>query len=149
MATRILGPTGSRRRRRILLVLPLTVLAALILAVVSSATNTDLGKFEIDGNLTATTSNGSTEDWLNTANTGADSASAALKCVNGGPTCAATNIGSVTSVTDGSGLGTGELFRDLLKVGDSSLGFSDDTTTFTNGDKENGPTGGVTNVQCP
>lgn len=149
MATRIIGPTGSRRRRRIFLLVPLASLAALILAVAGSATNTDLGKFEIDGDLVATTSNGSTEDWVNTANTGADSASSALKCVNGGPTCTATNIGEVTSVTDGSGAGTGSLFRDLLKVGDSSLGFTNDNTTFTNGDKETGPVSGVTNITCP
>src|SRR5262245_55180907 len=146
--TRIVGARGSRRRRRVFLLVPLASLAALILAVAGSATNTDLGKFEIDGDLVATTSNGSTEDWVNTANTGADSASAALKCVTVA-TCTATNIGLVTSVTDGSGTGEGSLFRDLLKVGDASLGFTKDNTTFTNGDKENGPTSGVTNIQCP
>jgi hypothetical protein len=122
MTERIIGPTGSRRRRRFAVVVPLFALAALVMALAGSATNTTLAAFEIDGNLTATTNDGSTEDWVNTTNTGADSPSAALTCTVG--SCAPANV------TDGAGNGTGELFRDDLKV-------DPDRTTFTQGDKEN------------
>src|SRR3954447_25892263 len=125
--TRIIGPAGSRRRRRVFLLLPVAALAALILAIVSSADPTELAKFEIDGNLVYDgPSSASLEDWLNSSGTGADSGTTnALKCVSVA-SCTATNYGPVTSVTDGAGLGTGELFRDWLKVGDSTT-----TPTFT------------------
>jgi hypothetical protein len=52
MATRIIGPTGSRRRRRLVLLLPFAALAALILAIGASATvSTDAGFEGADGNL--------------------------------------------------------------------------------------------------
>jgi hypothetical protein len=120
--TRVIGPTGSRRRRRFLLVVPLAMVAALVLALTGSALNTTLNQFEIEGNLVAATTNGSSEDWVNSTNTGADSPSAALQCTVG--SCAPANV------TDGSGQGTGNLFRDDLKV-------DPDRTTFTQGDKEN------------
>jgi hypothetical protein len=126
--TRIVGPTGSRRRRRFFLLVPLAMLSALVLALTGSALNTTLNNFEIEGNLV---SNGS-EDWVNSANTGADSANAALKCTVG--SCAPANV------TDGSGQGTGELFRDDLKV-------DPDRTTFTQGDKENDFA--AASVNCP
>ena len=126
--TRVIGPTGSRRRRRFLLVLPLAMVAALVLALSGSALNTTLNNFEIEGNLV---SNGS-EDWVDAGNTGADSANAALKCTVG--SCAPANV------TDGSGQGFGELFRDDLKV-------DPDRTTFTQGDKENDYDTG--SVSCP
>jgi hypothetical protein len=132
MTERVLGPTGSRRRRRTILFVLLGALAALVLAMTGSATNTTLNAFEIEGDLTAATSNGTSEDWVNTANTGADSASAALKCTVG--SCTPANV------TDGSGVGTGELFRDDLKV-------DPDRTTFTQGDKENDYDSG--SVTCP
>jgi hypothetical protein len=132
MTERVLGPKGPRRRRRVFLFVVLGALAALVLAMTGSALNTTLNTFEIEGNLTATTSDGTTEDWVNTANTGADSASAALKCTVG--SCAPANV------TDGSGVGTGELFRDDLKV-------DPDRTTFTQGDKENDFDSG--SVSCP
>src|SRR5438552_704402 len=86
--------------------------AALVTGIYSSGVlaaggQTGLNKFEIDGNLAATTSDGTTEDWVDSANTGADNASTALKCTVG--SCAPANV------TDGSGQGTGELFRDDLK----------------------------------
>ncbi len=130
--TRIVGPTGSRRRRRFLLVVPLAAVAALVLALTGSALNTTLNSFEIEGNLTAATTNGTSEDWVNQANTGADSPSAALQCTV--LSCAPANV------TDGSGQGTGELFRDDLKV-------DPDRTTFTQGDKENDFDAG--SVSCP
>src|SRR4029453_10935434 len=132
MTERVLGPKGPRRTRRVFLFVVLGALAALVLAMTGSALNTTLNTFEIEGNLTATTSDGTTEDWVNTANTGADSASAALKCTVG--SCAPANV------TDGSGVGTGELFRDDLKV-------DPDRTTFTQGDKENDFDSG--SVSCP
>lgn len=128
MARKLIGPTGSRRRRRLVLLLPLAAIAALVLAIASSASNSTLVSFEIDGNLVATTTNGDTEDWLNSTGTGANSASAALFC-DGTPCTPA-------DVKDGSGLGFAELFRDDLKV-------DPDHTTFTQGDKEND----YTNVQ--
>jgi hypothetical protein len=64
MATRILGPTGGRRRKRMLLLLPVLALAALILAIGAPAAVTDLSLgFEAsDANLAA---NGGTPnfDW--------------------------------------------------------------------------------------
>jgi hypothetical protein len=132
MTERVLGPTGGRRRKRLALLVPLFALGALVLALTGSATNTTLNKFEVDGNLTATTSDGTTEDWVNTANTGANNASTALKCTVG--SCSPANV------TDGSGVGTGELFRDDLKV-------DPDRTTFTQGDKENDFDAG--SVTCP
>jgi hypothetical protein len=52
MATRILGPTGSKRRLRILLFLPFVVLAALILAIGASGTvGSNAGFEDADGNL--------------------------------------------------------------------------------------------------
>src|SRR5262249_13003265 len=138
--SRIIGSKGSRRRRRFLLLLPAAALAALILALVGSADVTEQAKFEIDGNLVFNgTEAGALEDWLNNANTGANVGTTnALKCVTVG-SCTATNYGSVTSVTDGAGAGTGELFRDWLKVGDSTVSppVANDQTTFTQGDKEN------------
>jgi hypothetical protein len=104
------------------------MVAALVLAITGSALNTTLNNFEIEGNLI---SNGG-EDWVNAGNTGADSATAALKCTVG--SCAPANV------TDGSGQGTGELFRDDLKV-------DPDRTTFTQGDKENDFDAG--SVSCP
>ena len=55
MATHILGRTGSRRRRRFLLLAPFAVLAALVLAISASAGPvSDAAGFEgADGNLTA------------------------------------------------------------------------------------------------
>jgi hypothetical protein len=206
MAGKILGPTGSRRRRRLFVVTLVAGAAALVFALGSPALNTELGKFEIDGNQVATTA----EDWLagtavgtitsisatnpttvtvaahglatgdQVTITGSNSTpsidgawtvtvtgantftipvavtvagttgtvthgSAALKCT--ATPCTATNYGLVTTVGDGPGAGHGELFRDWLKVGDSTTTptFSDDQTTFTQGDKEND----FTNTSCP
>jgi Prealbumin-like fold domain len=145
MAERILGPAGSKRRRRFLLLLPVATVAALILALTGSATNTTLIGFEIDGNLVATTTNGSTVDWVDSTGTGLSSPSAALQCLTQtpSPSCrpATTNAtGLVTNVVDSGGAanGFGELFRDDLKV-------DPDRTTFTQGDKEND----FTNATCP
>src|SRR5215211_5171143 len=63
MATRVLGPTGSRRRHRFALLVPFVVLAALVLAIGASATTSTDAKFEgDDGNLAATTCS-SSMDW--------------------------------------------------------------------------------------
>jgi hypothetical protein len=45
MARRILGPTGSRRRRRLILFVPVAAIAALTLALTGAATNTTLNVF--------------------------------------------------------------------------------------------------------
>lgn len=64
MATRVLGPTGSRRRHRLALLVPFVVLAALVLAIGASATTSTDAKFEgDDGNLAAATTCSSSMDW--------------------------------------------------------------------------------------
>jgi hypothetical protein len=126
MTQKVLGPRGPKRRRRAILLVLLAAVGALVLAMTGSALNTTLNNFEMDGNLVP----GTGEDWV-TAN-GADSALSALKCTVG--SCAPANV------TDGSGAGTGELFRDPLKV-------DPDPTTFTQGDKENDFD--AASVSCP
>jgi hypothetical protein len=61
MTKRLLGPTGGRRRRWFLLVVPFAVLAALVLAIAASAgpIGTDSGFEDDDGNLVVN----STFDW--------------------------------------------------------------------------------------
>jgi hypothetical protein len=61
MATRILGPTGGRRRRRLLLFLPLAAIAALVFALAASGgpIGTASGFEDDDGNLAVN----STFDW--------------------------------------------------------------------------------------
>jgi hypothetical protein len=128
----------SRVRSGLLAGLASTALVSgLLLTGSVIASNSTLNNFEIEGDLQAGVFPGSSdptapgEDWVNTANTGADSAFSALKCTAQPCGTAVTNaIGLVTNVVDGSGLGTGELFRDGLKV-------DPDPTTFTQGDKEN------------
>jgi hypothetical protein len=108
----------------------------LLLTASVVASNSTLNNFEIEGDLQAGVFPGSSdptaagEDWVDTANTGADSAFSALKCTVVPCAPVTTDNGLVTNVVDGSGVGTGELFRDGLKV-------DPDPTTFTQGDKEN------------
>jgi hypothetical protein len=92
------------------------------------ASNSVQNAFEIEGDLQQGVFTGSSdptvagEDWVDGANTGANGVNVALQCTVG--SCAPANV------TDGSGVGFGELFRDGLKV-------DPDLTTFTGGDKEN------------
>jgi len=132
MSTNTVSDTRTRRARLRSGLLATMASAALVSGLLVTgavfASNSTLNNFEIEGDLQAGVFTGSSdptaagEDWVNTANTGADSPFAALKCTVG--SCAPANV------TDGSGVGFGELFRDGLKV-------DPDPTTFTNGDKEN------------
>jgi Prealbumin-like fold domain len=138
MTNRILGRTGSKRRRRFLLATPLVALAALILALGSSAGNSPPPvNFELEGDLQAGVQNGggggttvTGSDWVD--GDAAGPGLGALMCSGGAVSCPAivNADGVVTNVVDGPALGTGELFRDRLKV-------DPDNTTFTGGDKEN------------
>jgi hypothetical protein len=138
-STRI-GLRGKGRGRLFAVVVSAALVGGVIGPAVVLAANTTLANFEIDGNLPASTTNGTTEDWVNSTNTGADSPSAALKCTSLPCPTASNANGLVSTVVDGSGLGTGELFRDGLKV-------DPDPTTFTQGDKENDFAAG--SVTCP
>ena len=132
MLTDTVRTTRSRRSRvrsGLLAGLASTALVSgLLLTGSVIASNSTQNNFEIEGDLQAGVFTGSSdptvagEDWVNAANTGADSPFAALKCTVG--SCAPANV------VDGSGAGTGELFRDGLKV-------DPDPTSFTGGDKEN------------
>jgi hypothetical protein len=134
MTERVLGPTGSPRRRRILLLLPMAALAALVLAIMGSAANSPPPvNFEIEGNLEAglvTSGTAVGSDWINLD--AANGGEGALQCPNNATTC------TPAQVEDGPAIGDGELFRDDLKV-------DPDRTTFTQGDKEND----FTNVTDP
>jgi hypothetical protein len=129
-----------QRGRRLLAALATVTLVTGVVGSAVFAANTILLSFEIDGDLPATTTNGTTEDWVHQGNTGLDSASSALKCAPAASTCAPTvpAAGLISNVVDGAGLGFGELYRDWLKV-------DPDHTTFTGGDKEND----FANVVCP
>jgi len=121
MADRFLGRSGSKRRRRLLLVLPVAAVAALVLALSGSADNGNLTGFEIDGDIFSGVSNvGPTNvgpDWIQgTAGTGV------LVCPSPcTPAAVADNPADPGEAT---------FFRDPLKV-------DPDPTTFTSGDKEN------------
>jgi hypothetical protein len=146
MTERVIGPTGSKRRRRTLLLLPLAALAALMLAIMGSAANGPSPiNFEIEGNLEAgavATGTAVGSDWINLDS--GNGGLGALQCPNNASSC------SPGAVVDGPALGTGELFRDDLKV-------DPDHTTFTQGDKENDfanvtdppPAGGVLTSDTP
>jgi hypothetical protein len=131
-----------QRGRRLLAALATVTLVTGLVGSAVFAANTTLVNFEIDGNLPALTTDGTSEDWVHAGNTGVDSPSSALKCANNAATCAPTvpAAGLITNVVDGSGLGSAELYRDWLKV-------DPDHTTFTNGDKENDYS--VGSVVCP
>src|SRR5881296_3800990 len=81
MATRVLGPTGSRRRRRFLLVsLLLVSCAALFLA--GSAQAVHAFQFQLDGDVSThayTTPGGQTYDWGANAGNVADSTGTAAQ----------------------------------------------------------------------
>jgi len=141
MLTNTVSDTRTRKARLrsgLLATLASTALVSgLLVTGAVFASNSTLNNFEIEGDLQAGVFTGSSdptaagEDWVDTANTGADSAFSALKCTAQPCGTAVTDAtGLVTNVVDGSGLGTGELFRDGLKV-------DPDPTTFTQGDKEN------------
>jgi hypothetical protein len=72
MATKIMGPTGSRRRRRFLLVPILTTALAAIFLVVGAQAVHDTGAFELDGNAVNGAALG--DDWDNVCHevTGSD-----------------------------------------------------------------------------
>jgi hypothetical protein len=131
-----------QRGRRLLAALATVTLVTGVVGSAVFAANTTLVNFEIDGDLPATTTNGTTEDWVHQGNTGLDSASSALKCAPAASTCAPTvpAAGLISNVVDGAGLGFGELYRDWLKV-------DPDHTTFSQGDKENDFA--ATSVVCP
>jgi hypothetical protein len=67
MATRILGPTGSKRRRRFLLAPILMVAAAALYLTVGAQAVHDTGKFQLDGDASSSTQPGTapaaTDDW--------------------------------------------------------------------------------------
>jgi len=148
MTERVIGPTGSPRRRRTLLLLPLVALAALVLAIMGSAANSPAPvNFEIEGNLEAGdvgTAGGTAvgSDWINL--NAANGGQGALQCPGNAASCLPT------AVVDGPAPGDGVLFRDDLKV-------DPDKTTFTQGDKENDfanvadppPPGGVLQSDTP
>jgi hypothetical protein len=128
------GAYGHHRigRRKLLVMLAsASLVAGIVIPAAVLAVNTTLVGFEIDGNLPASADTGAIVDWTNSTNTGADSPTAALKCVNvANCTAVVSASGVVTNVVDGAGTGEGSLFRDDLKV-------DPDRTTFTQGDKEN------------
>jgi hypothetical protein len=128
MTDRIVGPAGSRRRRRLILLAPLAMLAALLLAISGSASNSTLANFEIEGDLFSGIFNGNgggptatSEDWVD----GGPGTGALICPVPPATTCDATMVGDNPAVA-----GTATFFRDPLKV-------DPDPTTFTQGDKEN------------
>jgi hypothetical protein len=86
MATRILGPTGSKKRRRFLLVPVLVAALAAIFLVTGAQAVHDLGTFELEGNAaTDHTGTGAPDDWdrvcyQNAVNNGSSATEAATLC---------------------------------------------------------------------
>jgi len=130
MTQKILGQEGSKRRKRLLVVLPFIVFGVLLLAISGSAGNSTLANFEIDGDLYSGTFNvGPTAIGLDWIDGGAGDG--ALICPPYAPGGAPPNTCPVTAVVDNPAVaGTATFFRDPLKV-------DPDPTTFTQGDKEN------------
>ncbi len=141
MTERVLGARGGKRRRRLILALPVAVLAALLLALSGSAGNSNLTNFEIDGDLFSgvfnVTPTATGLDWV-AGTTGSGVLVCPAPCTPG-------------VVADNPAVpGTATFFRDPLKV-------DPDPTTFTQGDKENDfanvtdppPVGGTLQSETP
>lgn len=120
MARKVIGPTGSRRRRWLFLfcLIAAFATAAFVIAGAGAATGSDLynsGSFELDGNTlvgspAATTQDGTkcADPWPASANTGGDDwaglyTNRATAGANGGP----CNSSAFTFVADGIGGTTG------------------------------------------
>ena len=86
MATKILGPTGSRRRRRFLVVPVLLVACAAFMWIGGAQAVHDNGSFELDGNAVNGAAAG--DDWDNVCHqvTGTDCSTTSDTSANGGAT---------------------------------------------------------------
>ena len=133
MVDRIFGAKGTRRKRRVALIVPLTGIAALAVAVTVFASNSTLANFEIEGDLYSGVFNGGgggpTSTGLDWVDGGpGDGALICPPYTPGGP---APNTCDPEDVADNPAVaGIATFFRDPLKV-------DPDPTTFTQGDKEN------------
>jgi hypothetical protein len=126
MTQRLLGPTGGPRRRRLLLLVPLAVIAALVLAIGAGAVGSESGFEDDDGNL-APNPAGLNFDWNSFAPvtwTGTAPNRTSSKTVNG---WAFTGLEDAQAVTSDSAFAGGtKQDADCASVGTQKASNKDD-----------------------
>ncbi len=108
MARKVIGPTGSRRRRWLFLVCSVLTIGAGVFFISGALAVNNTGAFELDGNaVTSHTGTGAPDDWDRVCyqvavDDGATVAQATTKCFGGGDpaTPTGTNGASATAWTD-------------------------------------------------
>ncbi len=130
MATRILGPTGSQRRRRFLLVSLLLVACSALLLVGSARAVHDTGRFQLDGDastgLNTAGTPSATDDWDKVCN----------EATGGDARCHESANSSTANTTGATATGwTADCYQSTINTGSHFCGTTEqkDASIFTSG----------------